>query len=132
MKRKIAWCLALLICLPMVSAAAVQPRQTTYFDFSFTDLEEQSSKSGQRLSEDGKDFFLYAYGMNATNVFGCNMRRTINNARISPYRTYKATFNNDRTYSVTVKQGWSVYLRAKKDDSSTTSSALNVNGFFMP
>ena len=132
MKRKIACCLVLLICLPMASAVAAQPKTTTYFEFSFPDLKEQSSKSGKRLSENGKDFFLYAHGMSATNVFGCNMRRTSNNARLSPYRTYKATFNASRTYSVTVKQNWMVYLRAKKDDSSTTAATLNVDGFFMP
>lgn len=123
----------LVAVLVPVTALAASPNYP--FKFTFTNLANQITETYQKGdSEQNWYVSLYNNGtntMSSSNVLGLRMNR--NGAGVSGYHTFSNYVTSYRLpYTTSVKSTDWLYMGAKKDNSSTTSAALNISGQFNP
>ncbi|MDO4337428.1 MAG: hypothetical protein Q4C91_04975 [Eubacteriales bacterium] len=143
-KRTILGCaLGMTILVTPVSAA------THEFNFKFTDVYTTKDYDEVWAKSDNENSWyitllksaglLKNSNMSSTNIFGCRMRDMSVEPTVDVYHTfsnyisnYKINYLNDSNGNQIAKMGHAMRLRAKKDDSSTSSSALTVYGKCAP
>lgn len=137
MKRKLIVCLALVLGMTMLFGIVAQASKGT-FSFRFYSVNgSQDSDVGYRDKAKGTDYSAIVTNGNisSSNVLGMRPRKGPPYAddSLGNYKTYKTLGKSyARQYSRNVATGKPVILRAKKDDSSTTSASLTANGNFTP
>ena len=131
MHRILILMLALIMAFGVVEAASA----AVSFNFTFTNISETvKTKSGSVTADAG--YYVVNLDTASTaasnNVFGFRARKADGGAYASSYKTMTYVGKKTVSYYSSITEGTSVYLRCKKDDSSTYGGPLNASGTFTP
>jgi hypothetical protein len=113
------------------------------FDFVFTNVTTTSTTQSYAKSDSDQKWYIsldtmnpdgYSNTMSSSNIFGARARKASNGATASNYHTFSNYVTGyGMNYTATgITQGTSIYIAAKKDDASSSSSALYISGRFAP
>ncbi len=140
MKRKMSLCLTMVLIVGLFGGITAQASPGG-FSFTFRNVTATSDSQvmGYRTKDKGKDWTITISSgtLSSTNIFGARPRKGLSDdsGSLGPYQKYKSKVTNlKRTFSQNVSPGANrpVLLRGKKDDSSTSTAALEVTGSFQP
>lgn len=120
--------------------------ETLWFNFRFTNVTTQELYDASASKADNEqNWYLTLVNYNietgyadstlsSTNKFGCKLHRVSGGAdNVDIYRVYNNHFTGKRiAYQNTVHKGDAMKIKAKKDNSSTSSAALRVYGKYTP
>jgi hypothetical protein len=113
------------------------------FDFVFTNVTTTSTTSSYAKSDSEQKWYITLDTMNpdggpntmsSSNIFGARARKASDGSAASNYHTFS---NYVTGYGMNytaggITQGTSIYMAAKKDDTSSSSSYLYISGRFAP
>ena len=129
MKRILILMLVLVMAFGVVEAASA-----IGINFTFTDITTSLNTSTGTVTPDS-DYYFVVIDSSSTvseiNVFGFRARNS-DGDRVSKYITMNYTGKKSVKYYSSVANNTRVYLRCKKDDSSTYGDPLNAWGTFTP
>lgn len=135
MKRLIP---ALLVVVILLSASVAFATDLMYFGtFTFNNVTTTEDTNPRAKGDYETNWYLTLLSpsnVSSSNVLGVRPRFYSGGGSAGPYRTVKSNVTSARyAYdSGAVTMGDSIFLRMKKDDSSSTSTALKAYGRFTP
>ena len=126
----------LVLMLVLIMAfGAVEAASAVSFSFTFDSISENYNTSSGTVSPDAS-YFVVKLNNSSTassnNVFGFRARKSSDDSYASSYKTMSSVGKKTVSYYSSITEGTSVYLRCKKDDSSTYAGPLNADGTFIP
>lgn len=131
-KKVLILMLALMLVLGTIGAAHAA------YDFSTTistygETHDTKSKAISTVKSRWK-IILSGSNLSSNNVFGARLRKEDGETSVSSYHTYTSSGTYSHSYysNANLKKGDSVFLRYKKDDSSSYGEPLNISGSFEP
>lgn len=141
MKKFVALLLLIAVMVPTI-AFATTPR--TFGTFSFTSTGKNDTEDTETRAKGDSEFKWYitlesasllsANNCSSSNILGVRPRILSNGESAGSYVKIKSlvTGQGYRYNNNDVTQGTEIFLRMKKDDSSTTTETLLVKGRFVP
>lgn len=121
--------LSMVCSLPVMAATQVtEPYDWTFYsDGPEDDLPTNPGKKND--TEQNYYLTINKGNISSSNIFGARIRKAANNAAASPYVLHTSyEYSEPYAYSTSVNTTDTYYLRGKKDDTSTTDTALRVAG----
>lgn len=129
MKKKLFTTIAALT-LSMICTLPVMA-DTVSYSFKFNSTSGYLSTNSGYKNDNEQNYYLTISSGNvsSTNIFGTRIRKAADNAAVSPYVKHTSLEQSKKyAYSSSVNTSTLYYMRGKKDDSSTSSDALEVRG----
>ncbi|MTK08108.1 MAG: hypothetical protein F8N38_13620 [Hungatella sp.] len=128
--------LVALTCAFLMTASGSALAANHGFTFKFTDLTNKTTSSYAK-SDNSQIWYLSldnsgSNNMSSANIFGCKMNRTSNN-NVDIYHTFSNYVSGyGISYQSKVYKNDNMYMGAKKDSASTSTTALTISGRFAP
>lgn len=118
--------LSLMCLLPLPVMAATEP-----YNWTFHSTQGNLPTNSGKKNDTEQNYYLSINSGNisSANIFGARIRQAGNNAAMSPYVTHTSLKKSARyAYSSAVNTSTLYFMRGKKDDTSTTTTSLQVAG----
>lgn|GEM_PF-586276 len=128
-KKIFAMCFALALCV--VSLSTTVFAETKPYNFVFNSTSGTLPVASGYKNDSEKKYYITINGVNISgkNKFGTRVRKSANDAVMSGYVVHTGLKQGwPYGYTASVNTSTKYYLKTKKDDSSTTSTALRVKG----
>lgn len=129
MKKKILTTIAALTLTMTCAVPTMAATEPYHFKFNSTSGYLPTNSGYKNDSEQNYYLTISAGNVSSTNVFGTRIRRASDNAAMSGYVKHTSLKQSKGySYSSNVNTSTLYYMRGKKDDSSTSQKALDVQG----
>lgn len=142
MKTVVMFVLVAVCLIPLAAQADFWPYDFTFYDTVSTDIK----RPPRAKSDNDTNWWIRIYDngrntLSSTNILGVRMNFSLNadgseRSFASAYRTFNSYMDPGTEYPIpyiyTVQKGNLMVLGAKKDDSSTSSRMLYVEGKYAP
>lgn len=128
-KKIFTMCFTLALCVMSLSTTVFA--DTLPYNFTFNSTSSTLPVASGYKDDSVKKYYITINGGNisGTNKFGTRVRKSANDAVMSNYVVHTGLKQGwSYGYTASINTSTKYYLRAKKDDSSTTSTALTVKG----
>lgn len=130
MKKKFIAVIATLMLSTVCSMPVMAVTEGYDWTFYSAGPEDDLSTNPGRKNDTERNYYLTinAGNISKANIFGARIRKA-NNAAASPYLLHTSyEYSKPYAYSTAVNTTDVYYMRGKKDDTSTTNTALRVAG----
>lgn len=131
MKKKFIATIAALMLSTVCSLPVMAVTESYNWTFYSDGPEDDLSTNPGRKNDMEQYYYLTINQGNISpaNIFGTRIRKASNNAAASPYVLHTSyEYSKRYAYSIAVNTTNVYYMRGKKDDTSTTNTALHVGG----
>lgn len=129
--------LILMLALMMVLGTVGAAHAAYDFNMTISSLTQSYNTSSKKITSVNSKWKLVlgSTNLSSVNIFGARLRKSDSSTTsVSAYHTYtkNGTYTHSYYSNANLKEGDSVFLRYKRDDSSTYAEPLTVYGTFEP